>query len=43
MDLAEIYATLLDEGGLALLTPAPVHYGHVDLVIDHRQSVLDAA
>lgn len=29
--------------GLALLTPAQVHYGHVDTVIDHRQRVLDAA
>ncbi|HXH59560.1 integrase core domain-containing protein [Iamia sp.] len=24
--------------GLALLTPAQVHYGHVDTVIDHRQT-----
>ena len=29
--------------GLALLTPAQVHYGHVDTVVAHRQSVLDAA
>jgi putative transposase len=29
--------------GLALLTPAQVHYGHVDTVINHRQGVLDNA
>ena len=29
--------------GLSLLTPAQVHYGKVDAVIEHRQSVLDAA
>lgn len=29
--------------GLALLTPAQVHFGQADTVIDHRQSVLDAA
>jgi putative transposase len=29
--------------GLALLTPAQVHFGHVDTVVAHRQTVLDAA
>lgn len=29
--------------GLALLTPAQVHYGQVDTVVAHRQTVLDAA
>ena len=29
--------------GLALLTPAQVHYGHTDTVVEHRQGVLDAA
>lgn len=29
--------------GLALLTPAQVHYGQVDTVVAHRQTVLDTA
>lgn len=29
--------------GLALLTPAQVHFGQVDTVVEHRQGVLDAA
>lgn len=29
--------------GLELLTPAQVHYGQVDLVVNQRQAVLDAA
>jgi len=29
--------------GFELLTPVQVHYGHVDAVIEHRQSVLNAA
>ena len=29
--------------GLSLLTPAQVHHGHVDTVIEHRQQVLDQA
>ena len=39
----EWYNTQHRHGGIGLLTPEQVHFGHASEVIEHRQQILDAA